>query len=459
MVRDMTTGSSAKKLILFSIPLLIGQVFQQFYNMVDSIVVGQYVGKEAFAAVGSTGSITFFVLGLVFGACSGFAIPVAQDFGAGDVKGVRRCVANIIYIGTAFAAVMTLVTAPLTTQILELMGTKPELMEDAYDYLFWIFVGLAAQMMYNLLAGILRSLGDSRTPLVFLILSSLLNVALDILFVRNFGMGVKGASIATVLAQLVSGVCCLVYIAKKYPILHPTCEDMRPDGATIRRLLEIGLPMGLQFSVTAIGSIILQWAVNGLDLNVIASVSAAGKVQNLVVSPMDAFGVTVATYAGQNYGAGEIGRVRRGIRQVYLILLACSVVGLLINATVSDKIALLFIDASETEVIAQVRRILICNGHFYPALAAVYVLRNALQGVGFSKAAMLAGLFELVARSAMGLLVVPALGFTAVCFSDCAAWGMATLILTPLYIVLMRKLDARVNVQPRGYAERVIRQC
>lgn len=459
MVRDMTTGSSAKKLILFSIPLLIGQVFQQFYNMVDSIVVGQYVGKEAFAAVGSTGSITFFVLGLVFGACSGFAIPVAQDFGAGDVKGVRRCVANIIYIGTAFAAVMTLVTAPLTTQILELMGTKPELMEDAYDYLFWIFVGLAAQMMYNLLAGILRSLGDSRTPLVFLILSSLLNVALDILFVRNFGMGVKGASIATVLAQLVSGVCCLVYIAKKYPILHPTCEDMRPDGATIRRLLEIGLPMGLQFSVTAIGSIILQWAVNGLDLNVIASVSAAGKVQNLVVSPMDAFGVTVATYAGQNYGAGEIGRVRRGIRQVYLILLACSVVGLLINATVSDKIALLFIDASETEVIAQVRRILICNGHFYPALAAVYVLRNALQGVGFSKAAMLAGLFELVARSAMGLLVVPALGFTAVCFSDCAAWGMATLILIPLYIVLMRKLDARVNVQPRGYAERVIRQC
>ena len=204
MVRDMTTGSSAKKLILFSIPLLIGQVFQQFYNMVDSIVVGQYVGKEAFAAVGSTGSITFFVLGLVFGACSGFAIPVAQDFGAGDVKGVRRCVANIIYIGAAFAAVMTLITAPLTTQILELMGTKPELMDDAYDYLFWIFVGLAAQMMYNLLAGILRSLGDSRTPLVFLILSSLLNVALDILFVRNFGMGVKGASIATVLARRAS---------------------------------------------------------------------------------------------------------------------------------------------------------------------------------------------------------------------------------------------------------------
>ena len=259
-------------------------------------------------------------------------------------------------------------------------------------------------------------------------------------------MGVKGASIATVLAQLVSGVCCLVYIAKKYPILHPTCEDMRPDGATIRRLLEIGLPMGLQFSVTAIGSIILQWAVNGLDLNVIASVSAAGKVQNLVVSPMDAFGVTVATYAGQNYGAGEIGRVRRGIRQVYLILflLVCSAAGLLINALFSDSIVLMFIDAGETEVIAQVRQFMIVNGCFYPALACIYVLRNALQGVGFSKAAMFAGLFELIARSVMGLFIVPVLGYAAVCFANPAAWVMADVILIPLYIVLMRKLERRM---------------
>lgn len=440
----MTTGSSAKKLILFSIPLLIGQVFQQFYNMVDSIVVGQYVGKEAFAAVGSTGSITFFVLGLVFGACSGFAIPVAQDFGAGDVRGVRRCVANIIYIGVVFAAVMTALTAPLTTQILQLMDTKPELMQDAYDYLFWIFLGLAAQMMYNLLAGILRSLGDSRTPLVFLIISSMLNVVLDILFVSSFGMGTKGASIATVIAQLVSGVCCLFYIAKKYPVLHLTREDMRPDGATIRRLLGIGLPMGLQFSITAIGSIILQWAVNGLDLNAIASVSAASKVQNLVASPMDAFGVTVATFAGQNYGAGRIDRVRRGMRQVYLFLLVCSAAGLLINALFSDSIVLMFIDAGETEVIAQVRQFMIVNGCFYPALACIYVLRNALQGVGFSKAAMFAGLFELIARSVMGLFIVPVLGYAAVCFANPAAWVMADVILIPLYIVLMRKLERRM---------------
>ena len=216
------------------------------------------------------------------------------------------------------------------------------------------------------------------------------------------------------LAQLASGVCCLIYIAKKHPILHLTREDMRPDGATIRRLLEIGLPMGLQFSITAIGSIILQWAVNGLDLNAIASVSAASKVQNLVASPMDAFGVTVATYAGQNYGAGRIDRVRRGIRQVYLMLLVCSVAGFLINALASDRIALLFLDAGETEVIAQVRQFMIANSYFYPALAGIYVLRNALQGRRLLEGGDAGWAVRAGRALGDGLFVVPALGFIAV---------------------------------------------
>lgn len=442
LVRDMTTGSSAKKLLMFSLPLLVGTVFQQLYSMVDSIIVGQYVGKEAFAAVGSTGSITFFVLGLVFGACSGFAIPVAQDFGAGDEAGVRRCVANIIYICAAISLAVTVITALLTRQILVLMDTQEVMLQDAYDYLFWIFLGLGAQVMYNMLAGILRSLGDSRTPLIFLIIASLLNIVLDILLVKNAGIGVKGAAIATVVSQLVSGLLCLAYIAKKFPILRLTKEDLRADMPTIRRLLGIGIPMGLQFSITAVGSIILQRSVNGLDVDAVASVTAAAKVQNLVVSPMDAFGVSVATFAGQNYGAGKIDRVRRGIGQVYLMLVCYSVIGFLINFLAADKIALLFIDAAETRVIAQVRRFLFCNSLFYPVLALIYVLRNALQGVGFSKAAMLAGLFELVARSVMGLFIVPVFGFAAVCFANPAAWTMADIILIPLYFTLFKKLDA-----------------
>lgn len=443
MVHDMTTGSSARKLLTFSLPLLVGTVFQQLYNMVDSIIVGQYVGTEAFAAVGSTGSITFFVLGLVFGCCSGFAIPVAQDFGAGDETGVRRCVANIIHIGVAFAATLTLATTLLTRQILVVMDTPASMMQDAYDYLFWIFLGLGSLMLYNMLAGILRSLGDSRTPLIFLVLSSLLNIVLDILLVKTLAIGVKGASIATVVAQLVSGVACLVFIAKKYPILHLTRTDLKPHAPTICRLLSIGTPMGLQFSITAIGSIILQRSVNGLDVAAVASVSAASKVQNLITAPMDAFGVSIATFAGQNYGAGRIDRVRRGVKQVYLMLLTYAVVGFLINLLASDRIALLFLSADETQIISQVRQFMICNGLFYPALALIYVLRNALQGVGFSKAAMLAGVFELVARTVMGLFIVPALGYSAVCFAHPAAWVMADVILIPLYATLIRKLQTQ----------------
>lgn len=437
----MTTGSSAKKILTFSLPLLVGTVFQQLYSMVDSVIVGHYEGKEAFAAIGCTGSITFFVLGLVFGACSGFAIPVAQDFGAGDEKGVRKCVANIIYVCVAITLIMTAITTVFTRQILVLMDTQPVMIDDAYDYLFWIFLGMGAQIMYNMLAGILRSLGDSRTPLYFLIVASLLNVVLDIVLVKDVGIGVKGAAIATVISQLVSGLLCLVYINKKFPILHLTKDDLKPDGATVRRLLGIGLPMGLQFSITAIGSIILQRSVNGLDVDVVASVSAADKVQNLVLSPMDAFGVATATFAGQNYGAARIDRVRKGVIQIYLMLLCYSVIGFLLDFFASEKIALLFLDASETNVIAHMHRFLICNGIFYPVLSVIYVLRNTLQGVGFSKAAMLAGLFELVARSVMGLFVVPAFGFTAVCFASPSAWIMADIILIFLYIVLFKRLD------------------
>ena len=443
MVRDMTTGNSAKQILKFSLPLLIGTVFQQFYNMVDSIIVGKFLGTQPFAAVGMTGSITFFVLGLVFGACSGFAIPVAQDFGAHDEAGVRRCVANIIHIGVIFGLVMTLATTLLTRQILVWMDTPEELMQDAYDYLFWIFLGIGSLMLYNLLAGILRSLGDSTTPLIFLILSSLLNIGLDVLLVWTLNVGVKGAAIATVIAQLISGLGCLVFMIRKFPMLRLTRKDLRPDLPTIRRLSGIGFPMGLQFSITAIGSIILQKSVNALGTTIIASVSAAAKVQNLVVSPMDAFGVSMATFAGQNYGAGKIDRVRRGVRQVFWMLTAYSLLALGIVYFFGSTIALLFVDASETEILACTQHFLIMNGLFYIPLGVIYVLRNTLQGVGFSKIAMLSGLFELVARSVMGLFVVPKFGFNAVCLAHPTAWIMADLILIVLYSILMKRLDGQ----------------
>lgn len=437
MVNDMTTGSSARKIFFFSLPLLIGTVFQQVYNLADSAIVGKILGTNPFAAVGLTGSITFFVLGLVFGSCSGFAIPVAQDFGAKNEAGVRRCVANIVWIGVVFAILMTAITVPLTKQILIWMDVPEELMSYAYDYLVWIFVGLGAQMMYNLLASIIRSLGDSKTPLYFLIVCSVLNIGLDIFCIKNLNMGVKGAAIATDIAQLISGVACLIYMVKKFPMLRLTRADMKLHWPTVKRLIGIGLPMGLQFSITAIGSIILQKSVNNLGTQIIASVSAASKVQTLVMSPMDAFGVSMATFAGQNYGARRLDRVRRATKEVTLMLWAYSAIAFCVLFFGANFIVLMFVDSTEKQIIQLVHRFVTINGAFYPVLSLIYVYRNTLQGVGYSKAAMLAGLFELIARTAMGLFIVPKLGYTAVCFAHPFAWFMADLILIPLYIALL----------------------
>lgn len=437
MVNDMTTGNSARKIFFFSLPLLIGTVFQQVYNLADSAIVGKILGTNPFAAVGLTGSITFFVLGLVFGSCSGFAIPVAQDFGAKNEAGVRRCVANIVWIGVVFAILMTAITVPLTKQILVWMDVPEELMGYAYDYLVWIFVGLGAQMMYNLLASIIRSLGDSKTPLYFLIVCSVLNIGLDIFCIRNLNMGVKGAAIATGVAQLISGVACLIYMVKKFPMLRLTRADMKLHLPTVKRLIGIGLPMGLQFSITAIGSIILQKSVNNLGTQIIASVSAASKVQTLVMSPMDAFGVSMATFTGQNYGARRLDRVRRATKEVTLMLWAYSVIAFCVFFFGSKFIVLMFVDPTETQIIRLVHQFVTINGAFYPVLSLIYVYRNTLQGVGYSKAAMLAGLFELIARTLMGLFIVPKLGYTAVCFAHPFAWFMADLILIPLYIALL----------------------
>lgn len=437
MVNDMTTGNSARRIFFFSLPLLIGTVFQQIYNLADSAIVGKILGTNPFAAVGLTGSITFFVLGLVFGACSGFAIPVAQDFGAKDEAGVRRCVANIVWIGIAMAILMTAITVPLTRTILVWMDVPDELMDYAYDYLVWIFVGLGAQMMYNLLASIIRALGDSKTPLYFLIVCSIMNIGLDIFCVKTLNMGVKGAAIATDIAQLISGAACLIFMFKRFPMLKLTSADMKLHIPTVKRLLGVGLPMGLQFSITAIGSIILQKSVNNLGTEIIAVVSAASKVQNLIMSPMDAFGVSMATFAGQNYGAGRMDRVRKSIKEVTLMLWAYSAIAFCIVFFGAKTIVLLFVDASETSIINLVHRFNTTNAAFFPVLSLIFVFRNTLQGVGFPKVAMFSGIFELIARTCMGLFIVPKFGFSAVCFAHPSAWIMADIILIPLYLHLV----------------------
>ncbi|MBR4548464.1 MAG: MATE family efflux transporter [Oscillospiraceae bacterium] len=441
MTRDMTTGSPLARILAFCAPLLVGNLFQQFYNLADSILVGRLLGVRAFAAVGATGALSFLILGFALGICSGFAIPIAQSFGAGDMDTVRSRTGQTVWLGLFFSALITAVTYFGTDEILHLMRTPDEIYDDAYRYIFIVFMGTGFTILYNLASGVLRALGDSRTPLYFLMGAVTVNVLLDLLFMGGWGMGVEGAAYATILSQAASGLACLLYIRRKVPLLRLTRRDLRPSLRRMGTIAAIGVPMGLQFSITAVGSILLQSAVNGLGADAVAAVSAGAKVHNIVAAPLESCGVAMATYCGQNLGAGRVDRIRQGLRaMVVLTFLYCGF-GFLVNAFAGSDIAWLFVDASETAILVNVRRYLVTMSSFYPLLALVFLLRNGLQGMGFSQQAMLAGLSELVARAAMAFGFVGRFGFRAVCFANPAAWLAADLILLALYRLEIRKLD------------------
>ena len=441
--RNLTTGSPMKLILTFMLPMIFGLLFQQFYSMVDTIVVGKYLGMEALAGVGSTGSINFLVLGLCNGICAGFAIPVAQKFGQRDFEGLRRFVGNMIWLSSGIALIVTLFTTALCRQILVWMDTPEDTFFYAYRYIFVIFLGIPATMLYNLLSGILRSLGDSKTPLVFLIVCSLLNVLLDLIFIVALDMGVAGAGWATLLSQLFSGVLCLYYIAQKFPILHLRQEDLRPRKEYVWRLLGMGLPMGLQYSITAIGSIVLQTAVNGLGASAMAAVTAGSKVSMLCVCPFDAMGTTAATFAGQNLGAGKPERVHQGVRDCTVLGIVYSVVILVVLRFCGGAMTGLFLDTGDAATVAAVvplsERFLMANAMFYIPLLFINLLRFTIQGLGYSELAVFAGVFEMIARAAFGLCLVPYFGFNAACFASPAAWVLGDMFLFPAYVYCMKK--------------------
>ena len=439
----MTSGAPLPMMLSFMLPLMVGMIFQQFYSMVDTAVVGNYLGVEALAGVGSTGSISFMVLGLCNGICGGFAIPVAQKFGEKDTHGLRNFVGNMIWLGLGLALLITLVTTLSCRRILELTHTPADTFRYAHDYILIIFMGIPATMLYNLLAGILRSLGDSRTPLLFLIFSSVLNVLLALLMVVGFRLGVVGAALATVISQLVSGFLCLFYMAKRFPILHLSRDNLRLRKPYAFRLLMMGLPMGLQYSVTAIGNILLQTAVNGLGAIAMAAVVAGTRVSGIFEAFIDSMGIMAATYAGQNLGAGKLDRVRTGVRQC--VLMGCVYCLLALGALyfVGGRMAGLFISgdnaAAAGQIIPLAHRMLIVWGIFYIPLINLNLLRFTIQGLGYSNLAVVSGVFEMVARGGVAIWLVPRMGFDAVCLAGPAAWVMASCFLIPAYLACVRR--------------------
>ena len=441
---DMTVGSPVKLIIQFMIPMFLGNVFQQFYNIVDSIVAGQFIGVDALAAIGSTGSLMFFVTGWLNGLSSGFAIIVAQRFGARKYDEMRHYVAMSFYLMAAFALVMTAAFLALNEPILRLMNSPENVMHDVKSYMGIIYAGLIITAAYDILAAVLRALGDSRSPLYFLIISAGINVVLDIALICVFGMGVEGCAYATVIAQGISAMCCIIYIVKKYPILHLEKENFAISLDSFRRLIALGIPMGLQFSITAIGTIIVQGAVNIYGTTYMAGFSAAGKIQNIVSMVAVSMGATIATYVGQNRGAGKMDRVKQGVNYCWIMLFVWSVIEMVLMYFGGKYFTYLFVSSSQTDVI----NVSVTYFHTvfwaYPFLCTIFLFRNALQGMGYGLVPMLGGVFELVARTAIVVFVAGKTTFAGVCLADPVAWIAALIPLIPYYFHIMKKSFKRV---------------
>lgn len=434
MEKDMTKGSPMKLILGFSIPLLFGLLFQQFYSMVDTIIVGHYLGVEALAAVGATGSVNFLIIGFCMGVCNGFAIPIAQEFGAGNEKNLRKYVANSVRLSIIFAVVMTIAVVLLCRPILRMMRTPDNIIDGSYSYIVIIFLGIPVTYLYNMTSAIIRSLGDSKTPVIFLIMSAILNIVLDLVCIIVFHWGVAGAAVATVVAQAVSGICCFLFMRRKFSILQMNKEDWMKDRIFIGKLCNMGLPMGLQYSITAIGSVILQSAVNGIGSDAVATVTAASKLSMFLACPFDAMGSTMATYGGQNVGAGKFDRVSQGLRSCVILGAAYSVIALGAVLLIGDDMLLLFLDRGETAILGNAKWYITVNVCFYFPLALVNIVRFMIQGMGYSKLAVFAGMFEMIARGLAGFVLVPVFGFTAAGFANPLAWVFADVFLIPAYI-------------------------
>lgn len=441
----MTQGNPISLILKFSIPLILGNLFQQLYNMVDTIIVGRALGLNSLTAVAATTSLNFLIVGFVLGVCSGLAIPVAQRFGAGDYKKMRNYVANAAYLAIALAVVLTVITTGYCHIILRWMKTPENILAEAYAYFWVICLGIPFTFLYNTVSGIIRALGDSRTPFYFLVISTILNIILDLVFIITLHWGVAGAAWATIIAQALSGVMCLIYMKKKYSILKSSPEERKLNFRAMSTLLMNGVPMGLQYSITAIGTIMLQSSVNVLDAVYVSAYAAAMKVKQLAMAPFDGIANACSTFCSQNLGAGKLDRIWKGVKNGVGIGLVYAVAIAFVLFFIGSEIAWMFVDRSETEVLAAVQLMLSCAAFFYPVLSILNCVRMTLQGMGFGAIAIFAGWLELAARAMMALLVIPKFGYIAVCFTDQAAWVVAAVFVVIVFLVEMRRLEKKAE--------------
>lgn len=439
---DMTSGNPMRIILSFTIPIFIGNVFQQFYNMADAVIVGKFVGTKALAAVGSTGTIMFLIYGFVVGMTAGFTVLTAQKFGAGDMDAMRKTVAGASILSLIVGVLLTAGFMMFMRPWLEVMNTPEDIYADAYAYIMIISAGILAQMLYNLLASILRALGNSKVPLYFLILSAGLNIVLDLVLIIVFHMGAAGAAVATVISQGVSGILCFIYIVKKVPVLHMKRDDWRPTGSLLWTQIRIGIPMALQYSITAIGTMMVQSSVNILGSTQVAAFTAAGKIEQVVTQAYVAQGTTMATYGAQNMGAGNVARIRQGFKASTIIGVIYAFIAAAFVMTVGKYMTYLFVSEDVEVIMESVDLYLKCIGVFFIPLAIVNIYRNGIQGLGYGLLPMMAGVAELIGRGVVAVIAAGHRSYLGVCLASPAAWVLASLLLLAMYYYIV-KIDLK----------------
>ena len=443
--REMTTGSPLRLIVQFALPVLGGNLLQQMYNMIDAAIVGRFLGAPALAAVGSTSSVQFLVFGFCIGTCSGFGVPIARDFGAHNMAKMRREIFHSFLLTAVIALIGCLGCSLGCTGILRMMQVPEDIWKDAYLYLLIIFLGTPFTLLYNLLSGILRSVGDSRTPFLFLALSTVLNIFLDIFCIVVLKWGCAGAAIATVAAQAISGLLCLVVIVRSFQVLHPRKEDRRFQWSCIHELLTMGVPMGLQFSITAIGSMVLQTAVNAMGSVYVSAFTTAIKINQISMCPIDAVANATSVFSSQNLGAGKPDRIRRGMFEGVLAGVVYGLVAGIVLYLFGHKLCLLFVSADNTEVISLASRLMRYNGFAFWLLGILTTVRLCVQGLGFPGRAVFSGVMEMIARAGVVFLLVPSLHFTAVCMANIFAWAFGALYIGPVGMLTLRQVQKKLK--------------
>ena len=438
MSTSMVEGSPLKLMLRFAMPLLAGNLLQQTYNIIDAAIVGQTLGAQALAGVGASSSVQFLVLGFCMGSCAGFGVPIAKYFGAGDQKKMRDCVFNGAALTALIAVILTITCSLLCNSILHILSVPSDIYADAYRYLIVIFLGIPFTLMYNYLSSILRSVGDSRTPFLFLAFSAGLNIFLDLFCIIVLHWGCMGAAIATVMAQAVSAVLCLFFIKKKMPLLWLEKENRIMQRNTSAELLKMGLPTGFQFSITAIGSMVMQSANNGLGSICVSGFTAGMRIKQFTMCPFDAFGTAASVFCSQNLGAGKADRIKKGFWEGISVAVLYGLFAGVILVFLGRPLSMIFIKKDAVEVLDASAKYLRCMGYFYWSLGILNVARMVTQGLGYSGRTVLSGVTEMIARIIVSMGFAGTYGYTAICFADQTAWVSACIYIVPTCILCMK---------------------